>query len=49
MLATQATRARALVTSAIACKDAAMDAWMACDGTIPLGVLIDRAMGALTA
>ncbi|HKS47473.1 MAG TPA: TetR family transcriptional regulator [Amycolatopsis sp.] len=42
-------RARALVASALACTDAATDAWTACDGTIPLAVLIDRAMGALTA
>ena len=41
-------RARALVDSALACKDAATDAWLACDGTVPLAELIDRAMGALT-
>ncbi|MGQ4601452.1 TetR family transcriptional regulator [Nocardia sp. R6R-6] len=41
-------RARALVASALACKDAATDAWTACDGTIPLATLIDRAMGTLT-
>lgn len=38
----------ALVASALACKDAAMHAWMACDGAVPLTSLIDRAMGALT-
>ncbi|OXZ00569.1 TetR family transcriptional regulator [Streptomyces diastatochromogenes] len=42
-------RARALVSSALACKDAATDAWTACNGAVPLAVLIDRAMGALTA
>ena len=42
-------RARALVASALACKDAATDAWTACNGSVPLAVLIDRTMGALTA
>lgn len=42
-------RAHALVASALACKDAATDAWTACNGTIPLTALIDRAMEALTA
>ncbi|MFF4350202.1 TetR family transcriptional regulator [Streptomyces sp. NPDC001530] len=42
-------RARALVASALACADAAMEAWTACDGTTPFAVLIDRAMDALTA
>ncbi|QKZ17135.1 TetR family transcriptional regulator [Streptomyces chartreusis] len=42
-------RACALVASALACKDAATEAWTACDGAVPLAVLIDRAMGALTA
>lgn len=40
-------RAQALVASAIACLDAATDAWTAGDGTTPLSVLLDRAMGAL--
>lgn len=42
-------RAHALVASALACTDAATDAWTACDGATPLPVLLDRAMGALTA
>ncbi len=41
-------RARALVASAIACLDAATDAWTASDGTTPLSVLLDRAMGTLS-
>jgi AcrR family transcriptional regulator len=41
-------RARALVASALACLDAATDTWAACDAAIPLPVLLDRAMGALT-
>jgi AcrR family transcriptional regulator len=44
----QDPRARALVASALACLDAATDAWTACDGTTPLSALVDRAMGALT-
>jgi hypothetical protein len=42
-------RARALVASTLACLDAATDAWTACNGAIPVAVLIDRAMDALTA
>ena len=42
-------RARALVGSAIACRDAAADAWTAGDGTPPLSMLLDQAMGALSA
>ncbi|MET8981080.1 TetR family transcriptional regulator [Streptomyces sp. NPDC004539] len=41
-------RARALVASAIACLDAAADAWTAGGGATPLSVLLDRAMGALS-
>ncbi|MCT9114245.1 TetR family transcriptional regulator [Streptomyces mirabilis] len=41
-------RARALVASAIACLDAATDAWTAGNGTTPLSVLLDQAMGALS-
>ncbi|MBT2337153.1 TetR family transcriptional regulator [Variovorax paradoxus] len=40
-------RAPALVASAIACLDAATDAWTAGNGSTPLSVLLDRAMGAL--
>jgi AcrR family transcriptional regulator len=41
-------RARALVASAIDCLDAAADASTASDGTTPLSVLLDQAMGALS-
>ncbi len=41
-------RARALVASAIDCLDAAADAWTASDGTTPLSVLLDQAMGSLS-
>ncbi|MFE9446395.1 TetR family transcriptional regulator [Streptomyces sp. NPDC006602] len=41
-------RARALVASAIACLNAATDAWTADDGATPLSVLVDRAMGTLS-
>jgi AcrR family transcriptional regulator len=41
-------RARALAASAIDCLDAAADAWTASDGTTPLSVLLDRAMGVLS-
>ncbi|MGW8764308.1 TetR family transcriptional regulator [Streptomyces sp. NPDC055815] len=40
-------RARALVASALACEDAASVTWTACNGAVPLAVLIDRAMGAV--
>jgi AcrR family transcriptional regulator len=43
----QDPRARALVGSALACLDAATEAWTACDGTTPLATLLDRAMSAL--
>jgi AcrR family transcriptional regulator len=43
----QDPRARALVGSALACLDAAKESWTACDGTTPLPVFLDRAMGAL--
>jgi AcrR family transcriptional regulator len=43
----QDPRARALVGSALACLDAAKEAWTACDGATPLPELLDRAMGAL--
>ena len=38
-------RARALTASAIACLNAAIDAWMATAGATPLPALLDRAMG----
>jgi AcrR family transcriptional regulator len=41
-------RAHAVVASAIDCLDAATDAWNASDGTTPLSVLLDQAMGALS-
>ncbi|KND23608.1 TetR family transcriptional regulator [Streptomyces acidiscabies] len=41
-------RARALVASAIACLNAATDAWTDGDGTTPLSELVDRAMGTLS-
>ena len=40
--------AQALVAAAIACLNAATDAWTADDGTTPLSVLVDRAMSALS-
>lgn len=43
----QDPRARALVGSALACLDAAKEAWTACDGATALPELLDRAMGAL--
>jgi AcrR family transcriptional regulator len=41
-------RARALAGSALACLDAATEAWTAGNGEIPLPVLLDQAMGTLT-
>ncbi|MET7778960.1 TetR family transcriptional regulator [Streptomyces mirabilis] len=41
-------RAHALVASAIACLNAAADAWTAGDGATPLSLLVDRAMGTLS-
>ncbi|MER6961397.1 MULTISPECIES: TetR family transcriptional regulator [unclassified Streptomyces] len=41
-------RALALVAAAIACLDVAKESWLACDGTTPLPVLLDRAMGVLS-
>ncbi|WP_416966863.1 TetR/AcrR family transcriptional regulator [Streptomyces sp. 4F14] len=41
-------RPAALVTAALACLDAAARAWVACEGSVPLAVLLDQAMGALT-
>ncbi|MDX5567525.1 TetR family transcriptional regulator [Streptomyces sp. ID05-04B] len=41
------TRSSALAAAALACLDAASTAWVACEGTVPLAVLLDRAMGAL--
>ncbi len=40
-------RPSALAAAALACLDTASTAWVACEGTVPLGVLLDRAMGAL--
>ncbi|MDF3140639.1 MULTISPECIES: TetR family transcriptional regulator [unclassified Streptomyces] len=42
------TRPSALAAAALACLDVASTAWVACEGTVPLAVLLDRAMGALT-
>lgn len=41
-------RPTALVAAALACLDAAARGWVACEGAVPLAVLLDRAMGALT-
>lgn len=41
-------RPNALVAAALACLDAASSGWVACEGAIPLAVLLDRAMNALT-
>lgn len=41
-------RAWALAASAIACLNAALDAWTAGDGEVPLGALLDQAMSALS-
>jgi AcrR family transcriptional regulator len=41
-------RPSALVAAALACLDAASTGWVACEGTVPLTVLLDRAMGAFT-
>ncbi|KMS66782.1 TetR family transcriptional regulator [Streptomyces viridochromogenes] len=41
-------RPSALTAAALACLDSASTAWVACEGTVPLAVLLDRAMGALT-
>jgi hypothetical protein len=37
-------RATAMVAAALACLDAATEAWRHADGRIPLAVLLDRAM-----
>ncbi len=41
-------RPAALVAAALACADAASAGWVACEGAVPLTVLLDRAMGAFT-
>ncbi|MDX3311268.1 TetR family transcriptional regulator [Streptomyces sp. NPDC054884] len=41
------TRSNALAAAALACLDVASTAWVACDGTVPLPTLLDRAMDAL--
>ncbi|MFG2725657.1 TetR family transcriptional regulator [Streptomyces canus] len=41
-------RPSALVAAALACLDAAATGWVACEGAVPLAVLLDRAMDALT-
>ncbi|MGW0841251.1 TetR family transcriptional regulator [Streptomyces sp. NPDC002787] len=41
------TRPSALAAAALACLDVAATGWVACEGTVPLAVLLDRAMGAL--
>jgi hypothetical protein len=33
---------------ALACLDAAATGWVACEGTVPMSVMLDRAMAALT-
>lgn len=40
-------RPTALVTAALACSDAATTGWVACEGTVPMAVLLDRAMSAV--
>ncbi|MDX3694674.1 hypothetical protein PV726_30955 [Streptomyces europaeiscabiei] len=40
------TRPSALVAAARACLDVAATGWVACEGTVPLVVPLDRAMGA---
>jgi AcrR family transcriptional regulator len=42
------TRPSALAASALACLDVAATGWVACEGTVRLAELLDRAMGALT-
>ncbi|WUB67808.1 hypothetical protein OG852_01990 [Streptomyces sp. NBC_00582] len=37
-----------MVAAALACLDAAARGWVACEGTVSLALLLDRAMGALT-
>ncbi|MEU0072915.1 hypothetical protein ABZ027_25715 [Streptomyces sp. NPDC006332] len=39
-------RPTALVAAALACSDAATTGWVVCEGTVPMTVLLDRAMGA---
>ena len=39
--------ASALIASALGCLDAAIEAWVKADGTIPLTQLLDQAMGAV--
>ncbi|MGW0823863.1 TetR family transcriptional regulator [Streptomyces sp. NPDC002845] len=41
------TRPSAVAAAALACLDVAATRWVACEGTVPLAVLLDRAMGAL--
>jgi AcrR family transcriptional regulator len=41
-------RPRALVAAAIACLEVATTGWVACEGAVPIEMLLDRAMGALT-
>ncbi|WP_210533855.1 acyl-CoA-like ligand-binding transcription factor [Streptomyces scabiei] len=41
-------RSDALVGSTLACLDAAVAAWVACEATVPSSLLLDRAMAALT-
>jgi AcrR family transcriptional regulator len=42
-------RPRALVGAALACLNAAVDVWTACDGTVNLSILLEQAMSAPTA
>jgi hypothetical protein len=40
-------RPSALAAAALACLDVAATGWVACGGTVPLAVLLDRSMAAL--
>ncbi|MDX5564155.1 hypothetical protein PYK79_13690 [Streptomyces sp. ID05-04B] len=40
-------RPTALVAAALACADAATTGWVACEGTVPMAVLLGRAMSAV--
>nr|WP_237556630.1 hypothetical protein [Streptomyces sp. SID5464] len=42
------TRPSALAAAALACLDVAAMGWVACEGTVPLAVLLHRAMRALS-
>ncbi|WP_235029372.1 hypothetical protein [Streptomyces sp. 3213.3] len=44
----EGARPTALVAAALACADAATAGWVACEETVPMAVLLDRAMSAFT-